>query len=63
MKQQHGVLVPTCEKLSVGILHQQSMAIVNGIAQLEGIHGIRVTLLELNSQLKEDYVRTQIKLS
>ena len=53
MQQKHGVLEAAIKQILMCLLHEQGMAIVDGITQLEGIHGIGLPLLELGAQLRK----------
>lgn len=51
VKEQHRVLEPTLEELAASVLHEEGVAIVDWVAQLEGVHGIGFSLLELSAEL------------
>lgn len=40
VEQQHGPAVATLDETLVGVLHQEGMAVVDGVTQLEGKYGI-----------------------
>eukprot|EP00054_Salpingoeca_dolichothecata_P038006 m.12627 g.12627 ORF g.12627 m.12627 type:complete len:347 (+) comp8144_c0_seq1:485-1525(+) len=52
MEQQSGIFKSTLLELSACVLHEQSVAVMDGVTQLEGVHGISASFFEFGAKLK-----------